>query len=357
MAELAIDYDPQRDPDHCTARITLEPKSLDRDATLSVVAEVDVNDSRAVNDSKVLFGKLFRTTSANMEIELPARFDKVYGYRGKQIDVVIKVRLVVNDALIFDSKAEDVLPQPALDKPAITQTAKTLVDPKDAFSMARSFGAISFAARIKAAILLVGGLILIAGMMIGGFLLERNSRPSDDDEGGPLGVALTVSILTGTGLWYLLRKQLRSYMTFELHPNVRIEKDRSYTIAQLVHGKSRVPLERARLRVVACNMEKGQYKRGSGSNVRTVSFSNPVNGVLLYDEIVERIEARTEVSHFFPGSVSFDDMFRELFPPLGVSKSHGLLTHWEVQLILDDLIDQELVGDPGSVQYEDFLEG
>ena len=359
MTNLKIEYDPQRDIDQCTAKITLDPKSIDRDATLSVVSEVDVKDSRAVNDSKVLFSKSFRTTSANMEVELPARFAKAYSYSGEQIDIATKVKLVVNDALIFDSKAEEVLPQQALDKPAVTKTSKELADPKDAFSMARSFGAIPYAAKIKAAVLLAAGLVLIGGMLIGGFVLQWKfpSSGDDDNEGGPLGVALTGSLLTGTGVWYLLRKQLRSYMTFEQHPNLRIDKDRFYTIDDLVRGKARVPLKNARLRVVAYNMEKGQYKRGSGSNVRIVSVSNPVNGMMLYDETIDHIPARTQIAHSFSGSIAFDDMFRQLYPPLTVSKTHGLQTHWEVQLILDDLIDQEVIGDRYSLTYEDFLEG
>ena len=92
MATLEIDYQPKQASDHCTAHITLEPKSIDKDATLSVVCEVEVKDSRAVNDSRVLFTKSFRTTSATMEVEMPARFDHAYSYAGQQINVVIKIR-------------------------------------------------------------------------------------------------------------------------------------------------------------------------------------------------------------------------------------------------------------------------
>ena len=356
MTTLEIDDLPEQDSDHCTARITLEPKSIDKDATLSVVCEVDVKDSRAVNDSRVLFTKSFRTTSAHMEVEMPARFDRAYSYAGQQIDVVIKVKLVVNDALIFDSKAEDVMPKQALQKPTITRTAKELADPKDAFSLARSFGAISPTAKIKAAVLLVAGLALISVMMVAGIRLQSTS--SGDEEGdGPLGSAIAGSLATGAGIWYLLRKQLRSYMTLEQHPNMRIDKDRFYTVGDLVRGQARIPLSNARLRVVGYNMEKGQYKRGSGTQTRTISFSNPVNGVMLYDETVDHIPARTQIADSFPGHLAFDDMFRQLYPPQLVGSKHGLATHWEVQVILDDLLDQEVIGDNRSLRYEDFLDG
>ena len=202
---------------------------------------------------------------------------------------------------------------------------------------------------------LVAGLALISVMMIAGIRFQSTS--SGDDEGGPLGAAITGSLATGAGIWYLLRKQLRSYMTFEQHPNMRIDKDRFYTVGDLVRGQARIPLSNARLRVVGYNMEKGQYQRGSGTQTRTVSFSNPVNGVMLYDETVDHIPARTQIANSFPGHLAFDDMFRQLYPPQLVGSKHGLATHWEVQVILDDLLDQEVIGDIGSLRYEDFLAG
>ena len=126
MATLEIDYQPDLNSDHCIAYITLEPKSIDKDATLQVIGEINVKDPRPLNNSRVLFKKSFRTTSAQMEVELPASFDRAYSYTGKKIDVIIKVRLIVDDALIFDSKAEDVMPEQALQKPTITRTAKEL---------------------------------------------------------------------------------------------------------------------------------------------------------------------------------------------------------------------------------------
>ena len=197
--------------------------------------------------------------------------------------------------------------------------------------------------------------ILISVMMIAGIRFQSTS--SGDDEGGPLGAAITGSLATGAGIWYLLRKQLRSYMTFEQHPNMRIDKDRFYTVGDLVRGQARIPLSNARLRVVGYNMEKGQYQRGSGSQTRTISFSNPVNGVMLYDETVDHIPVRTQIADSFPGHLMFDDMFRQLYPPQLVGSKHGLATHWEVQLILDDLLDQEVIGDSHSLRYEDFLDG
>ena len=352
MATLEIDYQPDLDSDHCIAYITLEPKSIDKDATLQVIGEINVKDSRPVNNSRVLFKKSFRTTSAQMEVELPARFDRVYSYAGKKIDVIIKVRLIVDDALIFDSQTKDIMPEQALQKPTITRTGKELADPKDAVSLPRSFGAISPTDQVKAAALLMAGLVVIGVLMTAGW----NRLAGQGAFGAFLG-AVAGSVATGAGVWYLLRKLLARYVTFALHPNLHIEKDRFYTVGELVHGQARIPLSNARLRVVGYNLEKGQYRRGWANNLRTVSFGNPANGVLLYDETVDHIPAHTQIADSFPGHLMFDDMCPPLYPPLLYGKNHGLAVQWEVQLILDDLLDQEVIGDIGSLRYEDFLDG
>ena len=352
MATLEIDYQPDLNSDHCIAYITLEPKSIDKDATLQVIGEINVKDPRPLNNSRVLFKKSFRTTSAQMEVELPASFDRVYSYTGKKIDVIIKVRLVVADALIFDSQAKDIMPEQALQKPTITRTGKELVDPKDAVSLPQSFLAISPTDQTKAAALLIAGLVVIGVLMTAGW-----NRLAEQSAFGAFLGAVAGSVATGAGVWYLLRKLLARYVTFALYPNLHIEKDRFYTVGELVRGQACIPLSDARLRVVGYNLEKGQYMRGWPSKPRTVSFGNPANGVLLYDDTIDHIPAHTQIADSFPGHLTFDDMCPPLYPPLLYGKDHGLAVQWKVQLILDNLLDQEVIGDIGSLRYEDFLAG
>ena len=109
------------------------------------------------------------------------------------------------------------------------------------------------------------------------------------------------------------------------------------------------------LRVVACNMEMGQYIRGSGSNRRTVSFEEPVRPIILYSERVGHIPARQEIGNHFPGEVDFGPMFKALYPPLEISKTHGLAVYWEVQLLHDEFIDHELKGPADSIKVTDFF--
>tara|TARA_B110000014_G_scaffold201537_1_gene151242 strand:+ start:115 stop:564 length:450 start_codon:yes stop_codon:yes gene_type:complete len=146
-------------------------------------------------------------------------------------------------------------------------------------------------------------------------------------------------------------------MKFHLHrlPR-RIDRATSLPINRLVHGKSRVDLNNVTLRVVACNLEKGQYMRGSGSDRRTVSFSEPVQGVLLYQHKVRTVPANKPVENYFPGEVKFKRMFDGLYPPALVTSTHGLSIYWEVQLLLDKLVDQELVASTDPMRAKDFFD-
>ena len=47
-------------------------------------------------------------------------------------------------------------------------------------------------------------------------------------------------------------------------------------------------------------------------------------------------------------------MFQALYPRQMVSESHGLDLVWEIQLIVDDLVDQELIGNRGVFINKEF---
>ena len=49
-------------------------------------------------------------------------------------------------------------------------------------------------------------------------------------------------------------------------------------------------------------------------------------------------------------------MFKSLYPRQMVSSEHGIDLAWEIQLIVDDFVDQELHGDPNAFVQKDFYE-
>ena len=95
--------------------------------------------------------------------------------------------------------------------------------------------------------------------------------------------------------------------------------------------------------------------RGSGSTRRKVSFSHPLQGVLLYEKSVSLIPAKQLVENYFQGTVDFAPMFDALYPPNVISDTHGLYVYWEIQLLLDKLVDQELKGPIDKMAIADFF--
>jgi hypothetical protein len=153
-----------------------------------------------------------------------------------------------------------------------------------------------------------------------------------------------------------MRKQLRKYMTFRFKKvPERVDRDTVGNVSNLVQGIARVDLREVTLRVVACNMEKGQSVRGSGSNRRTVSFSEPTRGVLLYSRTIDHIPKKQPVESYFNEEFPFKPMFKALYPPNMVSSTHGLQVYWEVQFIHNEFVDHELEGDINIFKKGDFL--
>ena len=134
-----------------------------------------------------------------------------------------------------------------------------------------------------------------------------------------------------------------------------VNRETEVNVGQLIAGSSRVDLHDATLRVVACNLEKGQYVRGSGSNERTVSFSNPNRAVLLYSKKVPIITEGTPIGNYFNEEFRFEPMFKALYPRQMITSEHGLDLAWEVQLLVDDFVDQELHGNPNVFVQKEFF--
>ena len=110
----------------------------------------------------------------------------------------------------------------------------------------------------------------------------------------PLVKALTGCGAVGVMIWLGMRKQLRKYMTFRFKAKLRkVNRESFVNAGELIAGSSRVDLFDATFTVVACNLEKGQYVRGSGSNKRTVSFKHPTRAVLLYSKRIPMITKGT----------------------------------------------------------------
>ena len=373
--DILFSFDPEkgeaRQAPHAGLRAKLiipDPELIGKKATFTIKRHVQVKDSRPVHDTEEMFKHKFTVRGGKVTVPIPHDVlkDHPFQYDGNAIEIQCFGELVINDKLIRkDTSVQKDLPVEALKKPEVLSNTNELIEPKDIFSFSKNLMAIPTHNKIATLGLLVVGLVVIVVNMLIGYHDQFSPEHatylyshvgSDGDGESPLVNALMGCGAIGVAIWFAIRRQLRKYMTFGLKPiSKSVTRQSEHAVSDLFYGVSRTDLKDVTLRIVACNMEKGQYVRGSGSNRRTVSFSTPVRGVLLYSKKVTLIPKNHSVENHFRDSMSFEPMFKVLYPPSEVSKSHGLFIYWEIQLIHNDFVDQELVGDTARFRREDFF--
>ena len=373
--DILFSFDPEkgeaRQAPHAGLRAKLiipDPELIGKKATFTIKRHVQVKDSRPVHDTEEMFKHKFTVRGGKVTVPIPHDVlkDHPFQYDGKEIEIKCFGELVINDKLIRkDTSVQKDLPVEALKKPEVLSNTNELIEPKDIFSFSKNLMAIPTHNKIATLGLLVVGLVVIVVNMLIGYHDQFSPEhatyfyshfDSDGDGSSPLVKALGGCGAIGAAIWFAIRRQLRKYMTFKFKPITgSINRQSEHAVSDLFYGVSRTDLKDVTLRIVACNMEKGKYVRGSGSNQRTVSFSTPVRGVLLYSKKVTLIPKNHSVENHFRDSMSFEPMFKVLYPPSEVSESHGLFIYWEIQLIHNDFVDQELVGDTARFRREDFF--
>jgi len=353
-----------------------DPDLVGKNAVLSVNRTVTVKDSRPVHGNATLTSMKLRLKPNGHEVKIsPENLKSIGGafpYSGHKIKIETLVELKVDDSIIpyMDTVVKrgmcGYLGSKAPKRAKVSNNAKELIDPKDSFKFFKNLTALPIHNQIATlGLLIVGGILIVANFFVG---LHDQMAPdhmvwlydhydNDGDSSSPLMKALTGCGTIGVGIWIGMRKQLRKYMTFRFKAKLsKVNRESTVNVAELIAGSSRVDLFDATLRVVACNQEKGQYVRGSGSNRRTVSFTHPTRAVLLYSKRIPMITRGTPIDSYFNQEFSFEPMFKSLYPRQMVSSEHGLDLAWEVQLIVEDFVDQELHGDPNAFLQEEFYE-
>jgi hypothetical protein len=364
--QIAIRLYPKHNAETIRCVLIVSDDSITRKpAKLRLQAKYIVQDSRPVNAESTLFSIPVTLQQGENEILIPRKSLTGYSYTGKKLRVELHCEIVIDDAILFDTTVSDRL-EVLLDlKPRTASCANELVNPKDYFSLRENFSAIPPKNKLMFTVLaIIAGIVITVNSIVGfhdqmapeSQTYFYSHRDSDGDSQSPLLNSLMGSGALGSMIWLAMRRQLRSYMSFTFAKlPVFIDHSTTIPIAELLDGVSRVDLRDATLRIVACNMECGQYKRGSGTSERTVSFKEPVHGVSLYQHTAKHIPAGMPLKNYFPGEVHFQPMFASLYPEQKASSAHGVTVHWEVQLLLANLVDQELIGPTSGLSYDSFI--
>ena len=362
---IKFDYN---EADHTvTVECDIPEEHIGRQATFTVHAVAEVQDSDPKDSEKSIFSRSFRVENTRVTFELPFKKVRSYAFKGSNIHIVWKVKLKIDDGIILDTTYKKDFSCP-LSKPSQKEDAARLIDPRDRSYYATNLGARTSAEQMQFLVVWVGGIFLLAMITIGVLVIDLKMS-FFTNKGILTGIAFFVDCLVVVGMYMWTRVLLRGFLTFnrsylanigsmdKVSALKKVDRDTLVSLRDLVQGRCRVDLKDVTLRVVACNMEKGQYYRGSGSDRSTVDFSEPIQAILLFEQKVDHIAAGTSIREHFSGEFGFAAMFDYLYPPNRISANHGIDVYWEVQLLVRHLIDQELVGPVSNrFRYEDFFQ-
>ncbi|MEN0068001.1 MAG: hypothetical protein AAGA48_38080 [Myxococcota bacterium] len=309
---------------------------MGKEVEIEVVHMATVQDSRPVHGREVLWSTRLTLDSPDLmlPIDLPAHV--AYAYHGVQVSLTLEVRVFVPHGGWFWS--HKTLAEATVDLPQWSHAEGSdtgLMDPYDHYDLSRAFESLGPAAR-RRVIQWIGG-------YSGGLLLGLVGAVWS----GWVAVVLGWLVLVVLGGYFVYRKvwqELSGYIDLQWGFVPPLGPDVVVPVHGLLDGRPRIDLVQPRLRIVACNLEKGQYKRGSGTDVRTVSFSEPVGATILFDQTVEHWPAGMALAERFPGEVDFGPAFERLAPPMQVGEEHGVGIRWEAQLIVPELVDLEVEG-------------
>jgi hypothetical protein len=366
-ATITLSANPNRDDELCCDVEIHDADLIGHEATLTLRRVVHVKDDRPVHGQEELWQKAFSLKASHTRFTLSrSELGRGYAYAGVQIDMRLETELKVDDGILFDTKIQGIHRLKILDRPEIDGKAKEWSEPADLFSYFANLKAIPPHSRmITLGLTLIGGMVILINALVGlhdqftpeAQTLFYSHLDGEGDGQSPLMNSLMGSGAAGAAIWMAIRSQLRKYMSFELNPRVPdLKRDVRIQARDLIKGRSRVPLERVTVRVVAYNRELGQYIRGSGTQQRTVSFATPARAVILYEKFLPHVPARAPLESYLDGRVEFRELFAALYPPFKLGSSHGIDVCWEVQLLHPDFVDQEIQCTSNELAYEDFLD-
>ncbi len=358
--------------DEETIKVTITTSDiqyLGKEASFDLGCEVHVKDDRAVNDRKNIFSKRITLSENPIEFTIPKSAISYYSYLGHKISIEIWSQIKIGNYIIFNEKIREKHHFPSEIKTGQSKfKAIHIIEPHDRFNFIKNLKAIPLENMFSA----IGLIIIAAAMMsantITGIHDQFVSEPftwfyshyeADGDRQSPFINSLYASAAIGFSIWKTVKTHLKKYMNFNFKKKIqRINPSKAYRLTDIISGKSYNQINNFKIRIVAGNLEKGQYKRGHGTKERTVTFKEPGRGVIIYETEHLNIPSKATLESILPDEeFNFDKLFNFLYPPQSVSATHGLEIHWEVQLIHDDYIDHELVGSTLGLRQEYFWTG
>ena len=269
-------------PGYITWEITSNnSKAIGQPFSFSIFTKVKVTQSRGIH-SRIRAHKRDFTMQRSQTLSVPLSQLKALPYQGKSIKIALEAILEGRGKTKHNPQIIHRLEKPFFQRAPQVRDAANLIEPKDIFNFRKNLEVIPFHNQIFTLGLSLIGLVVVTIINIVGvhdqfcidgqqYLMSRTD--GDGDPQSPVLVALGASGAFGAAIWMLIKAQLRRYMHLEKRPIAGgLVPGLVCRAGDLFYGKSRIDLKNIKLRVVACNQEKGQRVEGDGSNRRTVSF-------------------------------------------------------------------------------------
>ena len=264
-----------------------------------------------------------------------------YDFKGKEIESFCIAKLSHAGAT-GEQRVPNALPYPVSD----LNDATGIVDPKDTFDPSANFARLTKQTKINTYLLQ----LLLAGLAawtlqwgISGEIWEWGSGKG---KGDPVMLWIFALVLMVGGIYKVRQNALSKYISIDKPKTSRLklEPGKTYSLAEVMDGEVEIDIEDALFRIVCCNRERYQYLMTQSNSRDWISMHRDFNGHVIYERKVSRIAAGSRLADYLPKQhdISFDVMFRNLYPQALVSKNYGVSIYWEIQVIHDELVDLEI---------------
>ncbi|HEX9654601.1 MAG TPA: hypothetical protein VGA99_12905, partial [bacterium] len=225
---------------------------LGKEASFEIEKHINVSDSRAVNRSEVVFKKRLTLSQQNL-IDVSSESIRAYSYAGSMIDIEVRSKLKIDDGILFDTTISEKQQMALKAKPLVANDAESMINPHDDFNFLANLQAIPASNRMKVRIMLMVAALLIGSNSYVGwhdqFVPEGahyfySHYDSDGDAESPFMKSLGLSGGVGVCFWFLIRRELKKYMTFIFKPlPATISRATAMRVADIITGVPRVDLE------------------------------------------------------------------------------------------------------------------
>lgn len=300
-------------------------------AKVTFINESETYRKSPVNWKNTLFEKNFTITWLSNRVVLDLDNQNFYSYNWKHINSKLKILIQIDDSFFIDTKITKEIEKYLDNKNKNIISSNSILKQTDYFSYFKNFLALWLFHKLY--------VLTILSICIFSFFIF---------------IFLSPFVLFFA--WLLIKKIFQNYMTFELKKWFSFNYlNNEYNLSEIVTWKSKIDLHNITIRVVFSNTEVWQSIVWTWEHRRTRTFIEQVNGFILYNEQIKFIPKNTDISDYLKWSISLDEIYKKLYPPLFITENHWIGITREIQLIHNRLVDKEIKWPECNFRYEDFL--